>query len=443
MVNFPESVVRAIGRLNAAGYEAWAVGGCVRDSLLGKEPHDWDMTTSALPEETMAVFSGCNVIGTGLKHGTVTVIIDGEPLEITTYRVDGDYSDGRRPDSVSFTRSLKEDMARRDFTVNAMAAHPEKGIADCFGGQEDLKKGIIRCVGEPERRFSEDALRILRALRFSAVLGFPIEQKTAEALVSLRENLRHVAMERILSELRRLLCGKDAGRILREFPQVFWVFMPELEPMYGFDQRNPYHIHDVWEHTVRAVENTPPEEAVRFAALLHDIGKPSCFSLDEKGTGHFYGHPAKSAELAGGILRRLRMDNETRDRILKLVEHHDLELHPTPAAVRRWMGRLGERGFFDLLAVKRADNLAQSDAFRGRLETLDEIAALAGGILAEEQCFSLKQLAVGGRDLIGLGVRPGPELGDILDRLLEKVVEGDCPNEKEALLRLAEELRQG
>lgn len=439
-VNFPESVRWAIKRLNDAGYEAWAVGGCVRDSVLGKEPHDWDMTTSALPEETMAVFADHPVIETGLKHGTVTVLVDGEPLEITTYRVDGSYSDSRRPDSVSFTRSLKDDMARRDFTINAMAAHPEKGIVDCFGGLEDLKNGVIRCVGDPERRFSEDALRILRAMRFSAVLGFPIEEKTAEALLNIRENLRHVAMERIFSELRRMLCGKDIGRILRQFPQVLWVFLPELQPMAGFEQHNPNHLYDVWEHTVVSVESVPADEVLRLTMLLHDAGKPACFSMDDKGIGHFYGHPVKSRELAENILSRLRADNHTGERVLALVEHHDADIAAKPASVRRWLGKLGERGFFDLLAVKRADNLAQDLSYRDKRDVLDALALMAKEILAEGQCFTLRSLAVNGYDLMELGFKPGVHMGDVLDSLLEKVVEGECPNDKEELLRLAEQM---
>ena len=439
-VNFPESVRWAIKRLNDAGHEAWAVGGCVRDSVLGKEPHDWDMTTSALPEETMAVFADHPVIETGLKHGTVTVLVDGEPLEITTYRVDGSYSDSRRPDSVSFTRSLKDDMARRDFTINAMAAHPEKGIVDCFGGLEDLKNGVIRCVGDPERRFSEDALRILRAMRFSAVLGFPIEEKTAEALLNIRENLRHVAMERIFSELRRMLCGKDAGRILRQFPQVLWVFLPELQPMAGFEQHNPNHLYDVWEHTVVSVESVPADEVLRLAMLLHDAGKPACFSMDDKGIGHFYGHPVKSRELAENILSRLRADNHMRESVLALVEYHDSEITAKPASVRRWLGKLGEQGFFDLLAVKRADNLAQDLSYRDKRDVLDALALMAKEILAEGQCFTLRSLAVNGYDLMELGFESGVRMGDVLDSLLEKVVEGEIPNEKEMLLALAKEM---
>ena len=436
-VDFPESVRWAIGKLNAAGYEAWAVGGCVRDSALGKQPHDWDMTTSALPEETMAVFEGCPVIETGLRHGTVTVLVDSEPLEITTYRVDGSYSDSRRPDSVSFTRSLEADLARRDFTINAMAAHPEKGIVDCFGGLEDLKNGVIRCVGEPERRFTEDALRILRALRFSSVLGFPIEPQTANALLRVRENLRHVAMERIFSELKRMLCGRDAGRILREFPQVLWVFLPELQPMVGFEQHNPHHLYDVWEHTIRSVEAAPADEALRLTLLLHDAGKPACFTLGEDGTGHFYGHPAKSRELADAVLRRLRSDNDTRERVLTLIEQHDAVVPATPSAVRRWLGKLGEKGFFDLLSVKRADNRAQNQALFSCEGELDALSALAERILAEDECFTLKSLAVGGRDLMELGIQPGPAMGKLLGRLLEMVVEGKCPNEREALMEMA------
>ena len=303
-MNCPESVRTVLGTLEAAGYEAWCVGGCVRDTLLGRVPGDWDVTTSAMPEETMAVF-GKRAFPTGLQHGTVTVRTHHEAIEVTTYRVDGEYRDHRRPDSVTFTRSLEEDLRRRDFTVNAMAMSLRGELRDPFGGQMDLKNSVLRCVGEPDRRFGEDALRILRGLRFAATLGFTIEQETAESIHRSRNDLKDIAVERIQVELFKLLSGRNAAEILRQFPDVIGVFWPEVLPMVGFDQCNHHHCYDVWEHTLRAVEAVPCDPILRCAMLLHDIGKPACFTMDEAGVGHFYGHGAISRELADGMLRRL------------------------------------------------------------------------------------------------------------------------------------------
>ena len=318
-ISLPAPVEQALARLTAAGFEACVVGGAVRDALRGAEAKDWDVATSALPRQVEQVFSGERLVETGLRHGTVTVVLAGLPLEITTYRVDGAYTDHRRPDGVHFTRSLTEDLRRRDFTVNAMAYAPGRGLADPFGGQADLAAGVLRCVGEPDRRFQEDALRILRGLRFSAQLGMRLEPDTADALRRNRELLADIAPERAQSELTGLLCGAHAGAVLTAFPEVLAVPIPELKPLWGFDQHNPHHDRDVWAHTAAVVDAIPPVPALRWAALLHDVGKPGCFSLAEDGVGHFYGHAQRSTELAEDILRRLRLDNTRRQEVLQLI----------------------------------------------------------------------------------------------------------------------------
>ncbi len=400
---FPSAVLR---RLNDAGFAAWFVGGCVRDALLGRTPGDFDVATDALPEQVQAVFADRRVIPTGLRHGTVTVLLEQRAFEITTFRREAAYSDHRHPDSVSFTSSLEEDLARRDFTVNAMAWHPEHGLFDPFGGREDCEAGVIRCVGEPELRFREDALRILRALRFSSVLGFPIAPQTAAAAVLCRELLNFVSAERVAAELVKLLCGGDVLRVLLDFPEVLGVPVPELLPMLDFDQRNPHHCWDVYRHTALVTAAVPPEPALRLAALLHDAGKPACFRLDAQGVGHFYGHAEQSEILADRILRRLRLDRATAERVLRLVRLHDLPvLPPEEKTVKRLLNRLGEEDFFRLMALKRADNLAQHPDYRDRQQSYDRIEALARQILESRACFSLKDLAVSGRDLLALGMR--------------------------------------
>ncbi len=424
---------KAIELLRAAGYEAWIVGGCVRDLLMGKAPHDWDMTTSARPEQTKAVFVDFHTIDTGIKHGTVTVMMDGEPLEITTYRVDGEYSDNRHPGDVSFTVSLNEDLLRRDFTMNAVVYDPGAGISDPYGGKADIALGIIRCVGRPVQRFREDGLRILRALRFSAVLGFEIEKNTAAAIHQERELLRNISAERIREEMTKLLCGKNAAAVLREYADVIAVPLPEIVPMMGFEQHNEHHCHDVWEHTIAAVENIPDQPVLRWAALLHDMGKPGTFSLDEDGVGHFFGHAPKSVQLADEIMARLRFDNESRERVLTLVRHHDGPLEAEAKFLKRKLGKLGERGFFDLVALCRADNMAQAKAYRHRQQHYDEVERIAREILAGDSCFTLKSLAVNGHDLMALGYK-GREVGNALQMLLEAVMDEKVENEKSKLL---------
>lgn len=433
----PENVQAVLSTLEAAGHEAWCVGGCVRDALSGRTPGDWDVTTSSLPEETLAIF-GSRAEPTGLKHGTVTVKTPGGPVEVTTYRLDGAYLDHRRPASVTFTRSVEEDLSRRDFTVNAMAWNLRGELRDPFGGRADLEKGVLRCVGAPDRRFQEDALRVLRGLRFSAVLGLEIEPGTAAAIRGNREGLRDIAPERIQTEFFKLLTGETAAAVLREFPEVFGVFWPELLPMVGFDQRNRHHCYDVWEHTLHALDAVPGDLVLRCAMLLHDVGKPACFTLDEQGVGHFYGHPAASRDLADRMLRRLKCGTDFRETVVRLVEWHDKDISRTDKAIRRALRILGEEDLRRLILVKRGDNFGQAPAYWDRQKELDKAEAILDRLLAVDACFSLRQLAVNGRDLLALGLS-GPAVGAALEGLLEKVVDGALPNDRETLL---EDLRK-
>lgn len=435
--DIPAGARHILRTLTAAGWEAFLVGGCVRDLLRGVCPHDWDICTSARPEDTKRCFAGQRVVETGVKHGTVTVLEDGEPYEITTYRTEGPYSDSRRPDCVAFVSDLETDLARRDFTVNAIAMGLDGALRDPFGGRADLRAGLIRCVGEPDRRFQEDGLRLMRALRFAAVLGYAIEEGTARAIHENRFMLDRVSAERISSELRRLLAGPKAGDVLRQYPDVFCQFWPQLAPLVTLEQNTPWHCWGGWEHTVRAVEAVPPDPVLRLTMLLHDIGKPACRSTDENGIDHFYGHPAVSARLADEMLRELRFDNAARNRVVTLVSCHDVPIPCRERPIRRWLGRLGPEVFFQLLEVKRADGMGQAPALvKDRLALLDELKATAEELLSQGRCLSRRDLAVNGRDIIAAGVAPGPEVGRALDSLLELVVSGRAPNEREVLLRL-------
>ena len=441
MMGLPEQVRRALARLEDAGYEAFVVGGAVRDYVRGADTGtDWDITTSALPEETEAVFSGCRVIETGMKHGTVTVLSDGEPLEITTYRVDGGYSDHRHPDEVRFTRSLREDLRRRDFTMNAMAYSPRTGVVDPFGGQADLAAGVVRCVGEPNRRFQEDALRILRGLRFASVLGMSVHPDTARAARDNRALLAAVAAERVQSELTKLLCGADAERVLLEFPDILSVPLPEIGAMVGFDQHNPHHDRDIWAHTAAVTAAIPAQPVLRWAALLHDVGKPPCFSLAEDGVGHFYGHAGESARMADGILRRLRFDTDSREEIVRLIRYHDLPIQPERKPVKRLMNKLGPDTVRRLIELHKADTRGQSAVCAGRIAEYDAVAAVLDEILNEKECFSLRNLAVNGTDMIALGLT-GRDIGRALNACLAAVMEEKLPNERGALLEYAEQLK--
>ena len=433
----PREVCVVLQTLERAGHEAYAVGGCVRDILMGKAPHDWDVTTSALPQETMALFDHF-AIPTGLQHGTVTVRSGGLSCEVTTFRTDGDYPDHRHPAAVTFTRSLREDLARRDLTVNAMAMDVRGTLHDPFGGQADIRRRILRCVGEPERRFQEDALRILRTLRFSATLGFVIGEDTHRALRAQCGDLRYVAAERVREELTKLLCGADVLRVLLDDPQVLGVVLPEILPCVGFDQHNRHHCYDVWGHTAHAVAAAPPDPVLRWAMLLHDLGKPRCFTMDEQGVGHFHGHHRPSAEMAETVCRRLRFDKATARQICMLVRYHDRPIPLTEKAIRRAMNQLGAEGLRQLCTVKRADNLAQHPDYRSRQREIDEGEAIMDALLEKDACFSLKQLAVNGRDMAALGLE-GPAIGRALQTLLEAVMDGETDNDRAALLALVKE----
>lgn len=436
LLQMPESVRQALDTLHGAGFEAYLVGGCVRDSLLGLSPHDWDVTTSALPEETASLFQAWPLGRQGEKHGTITVCFPGLPLEITTFRVDGPYTDHRHPASVRFSRSLRQDLARRDFTVNALAWNG--GLIDFFGGERDLSLRRIRCVGTPQRRFEEDGLRILRALRFAAVLSFTLEEATSAAVLQCRRMLAGIAAERISSEFLKLLCGRDAVRVLREYRPVFEVFLPEIAPMAGLNQRSPYHQYDVWEHTLHALSFAEADPELRLAVLLHDIGKPQCKSIDRTGRGHFRGHQEAGAVLAERICDRLRLSRSMTEHVTALVRCHDVSVVCGEANVRRWLNRLGLPLYRKLLELNRADTLAHAaPAFR-RLPILDQAEEELERILRENQCWTLGQLAVNGNDLASLA--SGPELGRLLGRLLDAVIDGTCPNEKSALLQLAARL---
>ena len=440
-MNLPPAVSSLIARLNEAGFSAYAVGGCVRDTLLSKVPHDWDLCTSARPEQMLEVFRGEHVVETGLKHGTLTVVIDHIPYEITTFRTDGVYTDHRHPDSVTFVSDVAGDLARRDFTVNAMAYAPREGLVDLFGGREDLQKKIIRCVGVPAERFEEDALRILRALRFASVYDFTVDPETDTALRLLAPTLKKVAAERIRVELLKLLCGAGAGRILRTYPDVLAVVIPEIAPMVGYDQQNHHHHFDLWEHTVQAVENIPPESDLRLTMLLHDMGKPSVRSVDEKGEAHYYNHQSASAEIADRVTDDLRCDREMKDRVIRLVRYHDITLRTESGDVNlsrpfllRMLNRFGERDLRALIEIHCADRTATgySSPEREQARMAERMAAL-DALLAERPCFTLKELAVNGNDLKPLGFR-GPALGNALQQLLQAVMDGKVPNEKEVLL---------
>lgn len=433
MWDLPEDVRWVLRTLERTGYGAWCVGGCVRDLMLGRLPEDWDAATSALPEETMAVF-GERAVPTGLRHGTVTVRTAGGAVEVTSCRIDGAYRDCRHPEEVAFTTSLEEDLRRRDFTVNAMALDLRGELRDPFGGRSDLEAGVLRCVGEPDARLREDALRILRGLRFMAVLGLAAEDATAKSLRENRALLRDIAPERIQTELTKLLCGRWAPETLRAYPEVAGVFWPELLPMVGFDQRNRHHCYDVWEHTLHALAAAPGDAALRCAALLHDIGKPSSFTVDEAGVGHFYGHAGRSCVLAEEMLRRLRYSTDFRERVVRLVAWHDRDIPRTDKGLRRALRALGEEELRLLLALKRADNLAQAPEFLDRQREIGRAEEILDRLLAEDACFSLKQLAVKGDDLLALGLR-GPSVGRMLDTLLNRVIDGELPNEREALLK--------
>lgn len=436
-IQIPEKVNMIIGTLTAAGHEAYAVGGCVRDAVLGRKPADWDITTSASPYEVKALFP--RTLDTGLQHGTVTVMLGREGFEVTTYRVDGEYEDCRHPKEVQFTKSLLEDLKRRDFTINAMAYNEEDGLVDEFDGIGDLKRGIIRCVGDAEERFTEDALRMLRAVRFSAQLGFVLEPQTRAAIEKLCGNLRKVSAERIQVELVKLLASPHPEKLRDAWETgMTGVFLPEFDICMECAQNNPHHIYTVGEHTIRAVQEIEPDKILRLTMLFHDFGKPRVKTTDEEGIDHFYRHQLESEEIAGAVLRRLKFDNETIRQVKKLVLCHDDHPPLTSAGVRHAANRIGEELFPQYLKVQRADILAQNpNTHEPKLRVLAEVERLYQKILEDQNCFTLKQLKVTGRDLIQAGIPAGPGLGEVLQHLLELVIEEPDRNDREWLLKEA------
>lgn len=433
----PSYVNTAIRLLNNGGFKAYAVGGCVRDMIMGREPNDWDMTTSALPEETMEVFSGFRTIPTGLKHGTVTVLIEGHPLEITTMRIDGEYHDSRRPDSVFFTDEITMDLSRRDFTVNAMAYCPESGIIDPFGGRNDIENKIIRCVGDPDKRFGEDALRIIRALRFASVLGFEIENNTADSIMKNHLTMQNIAAERIRVELVKLLTGKDAEKILTEYKEVIFGIIPELKDCDGFPQKTPYHVFDVWTHTVKVVGAVRNEPTFRVAALLHDIAKPECLKYDDCGVAHFKGHPEKGAETAKKIMQRLHFSNTEISTVYDMILLHDKR----PDGVKSHLARLCSEHSAE--AVKNALELLIADAagkapdyYAVELERYTTAKKQLDEILNDGTPLKTKELDINGNDLQRLGFI-GKEIREVLERLLDDVIDGRISNKKAELEKQA------
>ena len=430
----PEKVSRILEVLAGAGYEAYAVGGCVRDAILGRVPGDWDITTNALPEEVKRLFR--RTVDTGIQHGTVTVMLGAEGFEVTTYRQDGDYSDHRHPDGVVFTTSLAEDLKRRDFTINAMAYRPDTGLVDLFGGQEDLKRKVIRCVGDPRERFDEDALRIMRALRFSAQLGFKLDPKTREAIREFAPRLQLISRERIREELLKLLVSPHPDRLLdlAECGITAEIF-PLWDTMLATPQSSAFHLYSVGVHTLKVVESVPSEPVLRLAALLHDCGKPACRTTDTGGRDHFFGHAQVGAKLAEEFLRDLRFDNKTIADVVKLILYHDDRYPAERANVRRQMNRVGEELFPSYLKLVLADNLSKSGYTLGDFMPLyQRICSLYEDIKAAGDPITLKDLAVKGSDLIAAGMKPGPEMGTVLNRMLEDVLGNPEHNSKSYLL---------
>lgn len=433
-ITLPDGAAIIVSTLQSNGFDAYVVGGCVRDSLLGIRPKDWDICTSAIPAQVEAVFSGNRVLETGIQHGTVTVFMDDGQYEVTTFRTDGAYSDYRRPDTVEFVSDVKEDLSRRDFTMNALA-YNQNGLLDLYDGHSDIQNRVVSCVGKADSRFNEDALRIMRALRFASVYGFSIAKDTRLAIHRNKELLKHIAVERINTELCKLLRGDYSLQILLEYSDVMAVIIPEFEACIGFDQNNRYHQYTVYDHMMHAVSNCRSKDlSVRLALFLHDIGKPLCYTEDENG-GHFHGHAVPSHDIAEAVLDRLRFDNRTKSEVLELVLYHDSVIEPTAKAVRRWLNKIGEERFRQLLFVREADILAHADGTQeSRLERCYALLPLLDEVLREEQCFRLKDMNINGKDILALGVPEGRHVGEILQTLLDAVIAGDLENEHDVLI---------
>lgn len=437
---FPKEVKRIIEKLNNSGFEGFIVGGCVRDCIMNKTPHDWDICTNAKPDEIESCFADHKTLDVGKKHGTIGVVISGKLYEITTYRIDGEYLDNRRPKSVEFTSDIKNDLSRRDFTINAMAFNEIKGLVDPFGGQQDIADRLIKCVGNATDRFNEDSLRILRGLRFASRFDFEIEKETSTAIHNCKELLNNVAYERIRVELMGIICGKSAEKILNDYRDVIAVIIPEITPCFDFEQKTPHHCLDVYRHIARSVGNIESDPLLRLTMLLHDIGKPNACTTDENGRNHFKGHPKISAEIAAGILKRLRFSNAIITDCLMLIEYHDVRFKGNKKTVKRVAGKIGIDNTKRLLKIQYADTMAQSEYNREqKLNDIKTAQAHINEIIKDSECFSLKQLAVNGYDLKSLGFPDGKLIGDILNDLYEKVIGDELPNDKEILLKYVKE----
>lgn len=441
MISIPNKCKFIFETLENNGFECFAVGGCVRDSLRGVEPQDWDFTTNATPDELLSIFSEYKTVDIGKSFGTICVISQGVSFEITTYRTEGDYSDSRHPDSVVFSNDICDDLSRRDFTMNSIAYNYKMGLVDPFGGFDDIRNGIIRCTGVPVERFSEDALRIIRALRFSSVLGFSIEKNTSEAIFECKERLCQVHPHRIRKELSQLICGKNAHLVLYEYKDVISIIIPEIKDMFYCDQHNPHHIFNVLEHTLKALEYCPQDEVLRLSVFFHDIGKPYMKTTDEKGIDHFKKHPAKSAEIAEKILKRFGFPSNVLSDVITLVRYHDERFRKKSEDIKRVLNVTGERLFFKLFEISSCDIMAQSDYQRTeKLEYLKKVEQEARRILKNGECYSLKRLAVRGNDLITLGYE-GEQIGFLLNELLKMVIKGKVKNEKADLIDMVQKIQ--
>ena len=445
-VEVPAPVNYIIQELEKCGHEAYMVGGCVRDSVLGRKPHDYDICTSATPDEILKAFPDEEIIPTGLQHGTVTILINKEPFEVTTYRIDGDYSDNRRPDNVTFTKNLVEDLRRRDFTINAMAYNPKTGLIDPFNGMEDIKYKKIRCVGSAEDRFNEDALRILRAIRFEAQLGFAGLPETMFEIERQYDRLKNISIERINSEFCKIVASEQFCVELVLYPNVFSLFIPELKDLIGFQQNNPYHAYDVFDHTVHAIEKCESDDlVVRLAVFFHDFGKPHSYQDGEDGIRHFKGHGKVSAEITDSIMKRLRFDNETRNNVVELVYYHDATFEVGNKYVKRWLNKIGEKQFRRLLEIRKADIKGQKpDYEESRMEKVNNIENILEEILSEKSCFSLKDLAVNGNDVKEvMKLKEGKDIGYWLNEILKRVIDGELENNKYDLVYWMTGVRDG
>ena len=435
-MQLPDYVNYCIEKLESAGFAAYCVGGCVRDACLGLEPQDYDLCTAALPEQTEAIFNHHALVLAGKKHGTVGVIFGKDVVEITTFRTEGDYRDNRHPQWVEFVPNVEEDLARRDFTVNALSWSPKRGFADPFGGRQDLENGILRAVGDPRARFREDSLRILRGVRFAVKYSLQVEPETAAAMTELAYLMDNLARERVFEELCKLLPLVTAGDLIR-FAPILAAVIPELKPMIGFDQRSPHHAYDLFTHTAHVTANVPRDLTLRWAALLHDVGKIPCFTTDENGRGHFYAHAQVGAELANDILRRLKAPNALREEAVMLIDKHMTRLEANPKTLRRQTARWGMDTMEKLLALQEADMGSKGTGKPEEMEQFSQIRHCLEQIQAENACLSLKDLAIKGHDLMELGFTPGKAMGECLNHLLELVIDEKLENEKEILLNAA------